>query len=314
MVVFSVSIKVRSGMVIEDFIGLDEVEKLSQKDDVRAILMLLANWAVIGLAFCFVAIWPGFTSIIVASIILGGRQLGLSVLMHECSHGSFFRSSKANDLVGNWLISYPLLLNLRAYRRVHLKHHKYAGTSDDPDLANYKAYPISRISLFRKFIRDLTGQTVLRQLRAIGPEQAGSLVAGSADPKMLLRNSALAQFILIVPLWATGHLWLYLLWPLAFATTYMLFLRIRQVAEHAAVPDMLDLDPRKNTRTTHAGFWARLTVAPNFVNFHCDHHVLSGIPAYNLRAFHQKLLHRGFYRDQPPFENYTAVLRHVVSA
>ena len=59
---------------------------------------------------------------------------------------------------------------------------------------------------------------------------------------------------------ATGHAWLYGVWVLAFLTFLPLFIRIRSIAEHGCLdrsPDMF-----RNTRTTHAGWLARVTVAP----------------------------------------------------
>src|SRR5260221_11291762 len=53
-------------------------------------------------------------------------------------------------------------------------------------------------------------------------------------------------------------------------TWYQLVSRIRNIAEHAVVPD--NDDPWRNTRTTLAGPLTRLVLAPYRVNYHLEHH------------------------------------------
>ena len=53
-------------------------------------------------------------------------------------------------------------------------------------------------------------------------------------------------------------------------------------------PDVLE-----NTRTTRAGLLLRLTVAPNRVNYHVEHHLLAAVPFYRLPAMHRMLRERG---------------------
>ena len=69
----------------------------------------------------------------------------------------------------------------------------------------------------------------------------------------------------------------------------MLVARLRQVAEHGAVPDLFDLDPRMNTRTTLVRWWEKLFVAPFHLNYHLEHHFQANVPLYNLPAFHRFL-------------------------
>jgi fatty acid desaturase len=90
--------------------------------------------------------------------------------------------------------------------------------------------------------------------------------------------------------------------------------RLRQIAEHAAVPDRLDPDPRRNTRTVMGGAIARLLVCPHRINYHLEHHLLPSVPIYRLRAMHALLQANGSYRDVPPFTGYRALFRAVANA
>ena len=80
--------------------------------------------------------------------------------------------------------------------------------------------------------------------------------------------------------------WAYpLLWLVPLFTWQMVITRIRNIAEHAVVPD--SHDPLRNTRTTHANFLERLFIAPYYVNYHLEHHLLFYIPCYNLPRVHR---------------------------
>lgn len=52
--------------------------------------------------------------------------------------------------------------------------------------------------------------------------------------------------------------------------------RLRAIAEHAVVGDAAD--PLRNTRTTGAGPLARALLAPYWVNYHLEHHLLIFVP------------------------------------
>ena len=127
----------------------------------------------------------------------------------------------------------------------------------------------------------------------------------------LLRSYGLNLSMLLVMTWF-GEAWLYFTWIAAFMTSHMLVVRIRQIAEHAAVPDLFDLDARKNTRTLYISWLERLLIAPHGVNFHMEHHLLASVPIYRLKMMHKILLKKGYYRDVDFQQGYINLLRQVV--
>ena len=58
-----------------------------------------------------------------------------------------------------------------------------------------------------------------------------------------MRAPIISNLVLFSILASLGQAPLYLLWVAAYFSTYMLFSRIRNLAEHAAVPDLTDSDP-----------------------------------------------------------------------
>ena len=84
------------------------------------------------------------------------------------------------------------------YMREHLIHHRLVGTDDDPDITNYRDYPISRARLWRKLKRDITGQTGARDLyrKLIGFSRLTSL--DSENRAALLRGLILASRVCLL--------------------------------------------------------------------------------------------------------------------
>ena len=297
-------------MKAHDILTRQEIIQLMRKSDLRATLLVLGCWAWIIAAMVLVAIWPNLVTILIALLILGGRQLSLAILMHDCGHNSLFRSAKLIQFVGNWLVSAPVLLDMQTYSRQHSIHHKEVGSAKDPDLANYAAYPISKGSLLRKVLRDLCGLTALKYWFYI-------LKTRHQSPQTIVTNKALlrglAVNLLLFSLCLSLKLpWLYLLWLLAYHTSYFLFLRIRHVGEHAAVPNSNSPNMFENTRTTLASYWERLLVCPVYVNYHIEHHLLPSVPPYKLALMHRWLLAKGAYKNTPLPSGYIAMLRGVL--
>ena len=104
----------------------------------------------------------------------------------------------------------------------------------------------------------------------------------------------------------------FLLWLTALATTFQLFLRIRNIAEHACTPTGSG-DPFTHARTTQAGVIARMTVAPYWVNYHSEHHLFMGVPCYNLAATHRLLGTGGYHPKMTVSPNYRDVLAQAVN-
>ena len=133
---------------IHDFLSPSETRELIVASDLRGWLAVGTSWAVIAAAMGAFIYWPSFGVGAIALVLIGGRQLGLAILMHDCAHRSLFATRWLNDWVGRWLCAVPLWHDLARYRVHHLKHHRDAGTPQDPDLDLVTAYPVSGSSFF----------------------------------------------------------------------------------------------------------------------------------------------------------------------
>lgn len=281
------------------------------------------NWIIIFAAMALVAWRPNPVTIVLALFVIGARQLGMAVVMHEAAHRTLFKNRRLNDWVGNWLAAYPVWADVVPYRAYHLTHHAKTGTVEDPDLGLAAPFPITRSSFKRKVWRDLSGQTGWKQAKAVfkrdvgwskRPNQRNFGFNRGEQPDVgwhKLAPVAITNLVLLGILTAAGYPALYLLWVAAWLTTYRLVTRIRSIAEHGMVPD--NLDPLRNTRTTIAGWWERLLLAPNRVNFHLEHHLLMTVPHHNLPRFHRMLRDRGIIDSSPVNDGYFSVLREATA-
>lgn len=270
---------------LDRFLSREELASCLTRSNWKAAGVLALNYAIIAGAFALAIAWPNPLTILISIVLLGARQLGLEVLNHDCAHSIFFRRRRVNELVGHWLCGGPMNTSLYGYRAYHLEHHRHVGTRQDPDLGIALAYPAPPDSLRRKLTRDLTGRTGVRdtwrKLRRLRP----------------LRNAPflVSHAVLLGVLTLAGAAWAYLLWWAAYLFVYPFVTRLRFMGEHGVARDRLAADPRVNTCTTLVSWWERLLVAPNRVNFHVEHHLLAGVPLYNLPRLHRLLKQRGFF-------------------
>jgi len=299
-----------------DAVSDAEMADLMRIRDARAWLSIAVDWALIAASFALVARWPNPLTVVAALFVIGGRQLGLAVLMHEAAHRTLLRGRRWNDFVGNWICAYPIWSDLYPYRPYHLRHHAKNWTAEDPDLPLASPFPVSRSSMRRKVLRDLSGRTGWKRLRATVRRDLG-LSQGRAKRNFdagieALKGVVVTNLVLLGILTAVGHPALYLLWVGAWLTTYSLAMRIRSIAEHGMVPD--PADDFRNTRTTVARWWERLLLAPNRVNFHLEHHLVMAMPHYSLPRLHRLLTARGVLDGACVTRGYLEVLRLASAA
>ena len=295
---------------VSEWLSSEEIKKLIKLSDLKATIEILHTWGWISFAFIISALWPNPVVIIISLFILGGKQLGCAIILHDCSHYALFRSKRLNIIVGNLFGAYPIFHNINDYRPYHLDHHNHTGQENDPDLNLTVGYPTTTWSMLRKISRDLSGLTGVKSFFGLMAMHMGILkytLSGEViknNNKRSLIGSLLytiknltGPILTNIGIWGilymTGYAWLYLLWFGAHLTTYNFSIRIRSIAEHSVVPDQLN--NFTNVRTTYANVFERILFAPHNVNYHAEHHLLMTVPSYNLPKMHRILKSKGFY-------------------
>jgi fatty acid desaturase len=286
---------------------------LTRRSRWKGLALIAHAWGVIFLAGAMAVVWP--ITIPLAVMIIGARQLGLAILMHDAAHGALHPNLAVNDWAGDHLTTGVLHL----YRPYHLSHHKYAQQAEDPDLVLSAPFPITRASLRRKMVRDLTGQTFYKQrwapfVRRLRARRPGDPLWPLVREGLWERRRFLAGMVATLALTAPFGLWWVwpVLWLVPQATWLPLVTRLRNIAEHACVAQG-EPDPLRHARTTRANWLERAFIAPYWVNYHCEHHMFMHVPCYHLPRAHRLLAAKGLTARMLTAPGYLDVLRQATS-
>ena len=300
-----------------DLFTKEEWDHVSRRSAWIGTALLVHCWAVIfaAMALAISQLW----FIPFAVMIIGTRQLGLAILEHEAAHGGLHSNQRVNDTLASLFCGPAFGGNLASYRDYHLTHHKYAQQEEDPDLILSAPFPITRTSLKRKIIRDLTGQTFYKQRLNQISNAFGIGIKnrpGSENRAQAAREAVVPHLIMhalmLTGLSLAGYWWAYfVLWLLPMATWLPLVTRLRNIGEHAVVPD--NNDPMRHARTTHANWIERAVIAPYWVNYHCEHHMFMHLPCYRLAEAHRLLQKKGHTARMEVQPDYLTVLKQAAS-
>jgi len=296
-----------------NYIPKAKVKSLAQRSDLWGAWLTLHVWAVVIGAMAMFILFPSPFTFILAFLLIGSRQHGMAILMHDAAHGILFKTKFLNDFVGKYLLGAPYGGDLESYRKYHLKHHRFTQSEDDPDLPLSKKYPVSRASLRRKLFRDITGQTYLRLRLATlrmkqgeTPNIEGSDAFQKTSPwPYLITNAAIFAALATI-----GYWWLYFaLWLAPLMTWFFVVLRLRNITEHAMTS--YDDNPLTHARTTYTNIFEKIFFGPYWVNYHVEHHAYMYVPCYRLKALHKEMI--GHHDKMEIKRGYMSVLRSATT-
>jgi fatty acid desaturase len=298
----------------------EEWNLLTSRSSWRGMWLVVHAWGTVAAAIALVALWTNPLTWLIAVMVVGARQLGLAILMHEAAHGGIHANKAINEWVGQWLCAVPVGSDLASYRSYHLQHHKFTQQPEDPDLSLSAPFPITKESYTRKAIRDLTGQTFVKQrlppflslFKRRDTEDRLShdsfVSSGAGKMARFLAVNAL-MFVLF---WLAGAgVWYFGVWVFAMATWLPLVTRIRNIAEHACTST--GEDPFSHARTTLANPIERLLIAPYWVNYHAEHHLFMYLACYRLPETHRLLMEKGLIKRMEVRPGYLDVMRLATS-
>lgn len=282
-------------------------ERLRRIPAMRNALSVVSTYAqTIGLVW--VAVRFGPWAWLPVFLLMGRAHAQFASLMHEAAHRLLFPKKSLNDFVGRWLIGYPAFTNTDAYRRVHMAHHREEFGPNEPDIALYANYPITRASFRRKLLRDASGRTGLRLLR--------DQLSGVRSPVPVVRRTLvkilLVQALMLTTAILAGVWWVYpLLWLAPYLTVWRVINRLRSIAEHGGL--MASSDRRVTTHSVAQHMAARFVLVPFHIGWHLAHHVDAGIPFRNLPTYHRMLVASGYVRRDYEYPTYRALWKALRS-
>jgi fatty acid desaturase len=273
----------------------------------RNALSVVGLYAQTGLVL-WAAVASGPWSWPLAFVLIGRAHAQFASLMHEAAHRLLFADRRANDLVGRWLLGYPSFTPTDAYRRVHMAHHRDEFGPDEPDIPLYAGYPVGPASFRRKMVRDATGQTGAKLMRAL----LHNVRSADRRSRRTTWNILLVQAVLLAAAILSGHWWLYpFFWVLPYLTVWRVINRLRSIAEHGGMRH--SADKRESTHSVRQHAAARFLLVPFNIGWHLAHHVDAGVPFRNLPMLHDELRAAGYVDDTIEYPSYPAIWRALAA-
>jgi fatty acid desaturase len=255
------------------------------------------------------AVWANHpVTWVLAFLAMGPIVARFNILGHEAAHRLLFANRRANDLVGKWLVAYPVMNPIDLYRRSHMAHHREEFGPNEPDVPLNRGYPIPRDSMRRKLTRDALGITGWKLTRGLfrGVRSPDEKVRGQARGILATQVAIFGVFLV------AGHPWLYpFLWFLPQLTVWRVLNRLRAIAEHGGMH--ASPDRRETTHSVRQSWLARMTIVPYNTGWHLAHHVDSGIPFRQLPALHRELERSGYVQPGLEHRSYVALWKQLAS-
>ncbi|MET0324282.1 MAG: fatty acid desaturase [Ilumatobacteraceae bacterium] len=271
----------------------DELRRIPTVRNAVTVVMALVQTFGVVIAAVVVDTWWGW---VLAFLLMGRGHCLLNILGHEAAHRLLFPNRRVNDFVGRWLLAYPTLQGLNAYRRVHFAHHRDELGPDEPDLGLYRGYPIPADSWHRKLRRDILGESAWKNLKGLGR------AIGKRQPEAL--QILAVQAVLLGASIAVGEPLAYLVWIGSWSTLWKFSNRLRAIAEHGGMER--SGDRRRTTHVIHQSLVARFCMVPYHTGWHLAHHVDMGVPWRNLPRLHDELVRSGWIVPDIEYPSYRA--------
>jgi len=282
------------------------VRSLSQRSTWRGALQLAVHLG--SLMLSGVALWAlwGTLWMVPLWLITGVLWNYLYAAQHELSHGTVFRSRKANEWWGR-VIGFTQLYPRDYDRHHHMRHHRHTGDPDhDAELAFRTPYTLASYMMYVLGPSYWWGRVRAITAVALGRFDAYPMPP-SASQRLALesRAHALLYGAIAVASVATGFIWIAALWLGPMLTTKWAH-QLQNTVEHTGrpmVPDLLE-----STRTVKAPWlWRQLVWN---MTYHTAHHSFPSVPFHRLPELHDHMLERGV---TPSMSTYLGFQREVLA-
>jgi len=214
---------------------------------------IVAGWATLHVVGIFVYDLPGSPWLVAAVILLQTwLSAGLFIVAHDCMHGSLAPGRpRLNRAVGALCAAIYACFAYRRLETSHFRHHRFAGTADDPDFDARDPRGFARW-----YLSFFAGYYSHRQLAWITAAALAYMALG-------------ADLANIVVFWAVPAL-------LSSLQLFLFGTWLPHRHSDDAFPD------RHNARSVRSGWLGSLVTCFHFGGFHHEHHLHPATPWWAL--------------------------------
>ena len=243
-------------------------------------------------------------------------------IIHGSDHGGLFSNPTANSVFGNLAGSF-LGYARAGHQLSHQQHHLYLNTERDSD--RIWGRPDETMGEMRGlWLKDLLMVTAVQRLLQYSQTDRKTYevspwkklttafllqAAKNLWPVAITQAVVLAYYSLII-----GPGYYFLLYLLPIVTIYPAQIRLRTAVEHAFDAGYIPTTPEAIwvARSVNANLIEKLIIAPLHIPYHFEHHLLPGVPYYNLPRVRELLEEKGF--PVPTAPGYLGFIRRKARA
>jgi fatty acid desaturase len=290
-----------------------EIMVLSGARPIRFAAELVLTWATIAALMAAGVYVDHWAVTLLCIFLVGTRQIALGLLLHEQVHRLGWRSKYADWLINVFAV-YPLFVTtVEDYAKVHLSHHKYCFTKDDPDFLRKAGeewtFPKPLAQLLAIALRDLTAMNLLRLIRGKTAHATTEFARRNPSPKWLRIGFfiAAAAVLTLVGGWKIFLLY----WVVPAMTVTQLLVRWIAVSEHQY--NIENGSIHETTPLIELTWWQRLIMPDLNFGYHAYHHMHPGVSFSNLPKVHAIYKREGLVDETAIFHGQWAYLKHLVA-
>jgi len=271
----------------------ETIQYYHQKSIIKIILSLSLPYI-----FILLTLWQYFffdneLKYFFSFVIFLLSQRLLNTIVHDCAHQFISKDKAKNDLLCNLFFASLIGTNVEKYRNIHLAHHKYNGSSSDPEYINIEN--IKNSTEFFKFcMRYIFLFESIKLIKKYYFKKNLIYSNNKISKKILflildLKYVIFAQILLLI-IFKIIDIKLYIIWIYISLTFSPLFSKLRFMIEHPGQDSL--------TVSTTGFFSDILFFAPFNFNYHFEHHAWPNLPPYNLKKLHYFLLKNQFFNNK----------------
>jgi fatty acid desaturase len=270
------------------------------------------TWAVIIASVWWAVQMQNFWATLLAIVIVATRQNVLGLLVHEQAHCLGFPSRY--DWVANLLAGYPLMvLSVEGYAQVHLSHHKFYFTPQDPDFLRKSGpdwtFPMPARRLAQLFLTDLVGLNVLRLIK--GKRMEGESFKRPHPTQKWVRPGLYLAVAAVFTVTGSWSLFL-VYWLLPLITVMQAIIRLGAISEHRY--NLENASVEDTSPIIEPTWWEGLILTNLNFTLHPYHHYFPGISYSYLPKVHKIFCREGLVDESRIFRGYWPYLKFLVGA
>ena len=226
----------------------------------------------------------------------------ITIVMHDCTHGTLFCSRRLNERIGQ-LLGAVTGIDFRCFRSQHWEHHRSYGQAGDPQGFHYRG--IERMGPLRfvwHVLKPLFGANLPHVVRE-------SLLHPRNLRRALRRGDAaiavVLQLVIFVIVTGGARYPSLAFLPLVSAATFGLFFsQLRGLAEHGPLDDRAQANFVRS-HSTHA--LERIVLYDLHFNYHAAHHRWPQCPSRHLPLLHERFFAAHAKLERSMFETLLAI-------